>query len=54
MVRDISKCHFENCNLVQTQIRTRNDIAICKTHPVSSDIKKKLRKSNYHNIREVH
>ena len=40
MAVDTSKWHFEHRHLVQTQIWTRSDITIHKTHIVSIDIQK--------------
>ena len=49
---DTSKWHFEHGHPVQTRIRTRSDITIYKTHPMSSDIPKQL--NSNHNICEIH
>ena len=54
MAGDTIKWHFEHRHLVQTQIRTRSDITIYKTHPVSMTFRNKLRKCGNNNIREIH
>ena len=54
MPGDTRKWHFEHCHPVQTQIRTRSDITIYKTHPVQVTFRNKLRKSRNHNVLEIY
>ena len=51
---DTIKWHFEHRHPVLTQIRTRSDVTIYKTHPVSVTFRNKLRKCGNRNIREIH